>query len=198
MSAEVPPSRDSQTPPRTPKRAQTLPGQSLSPLQSSPGPFSNLPSFIYSSRDGCVEVYENKTNPDPDPNNEDDEDLGFADFVPTPPLPAKMTLQETPSRATVSLRKSTLSDVAMEDALPASSSPTLSRTKAKGFWTPRMRLTRMSRAGIPSTPSGSLRLLGFQSMGSPTPDKSSELKTEIMQNISCMPNRDCSPEVMFY
>lgn len=194
MSVDMPPSQFSQTPqtpPRTPRRAHTVPNQSLSPLPASVGPFSNLPSFIYSGPNGDIEFYDDEIEPH------------FEEDLVPPPLPIRMPLQLT-DRAMVGLRQSNVNgspDFPMDfsEASSASSQPlnrtNTTKTKAKGISTPRRGSRRFPRASLPSTPTGSLRLPGFQSMASPILSRPNESKIEIMMNISCMPNRNCSPEV---
>ena len=185
MSAEVlvPP-----TPPQTPRRTEVLLNNTLSPLSKSPGPFSNLPSFISGDLDNRVEIYDDDVEIDPD---EDDDPV--ISVYPSQPSFASLPLQVTP-RATVGLKKSAVNghpDYPMGEGpiTPMSLSPVSTRQRTYN--------KQNNRRMLPSTPSGSLRLLGFWNTGSPTPSKSNGTQTEIMQSISCMPHRDASPEVRF-
>ena len=85
MSAEVlvPP-----TPPQTPRRTEVLLNNTLSPLSKSPGPFSNLPSFISGDLDNRVEIYDDDVEIDPD---EDDDPV--ISVYPSQPSFASLPLQ---------------------------------------------------------------------------------------------------------
>ncbi|KAK7691825.1 hypothetical protein QCA50_005229 [Cerrena zonata] len=180
MSTELQPP---QTPPRTPQR---LLDQSLSPLQSSPGPFAHLSGLTSMGRDDDSDVDFDIELDDDDSNNNDidnignigsdDDDIdthdlfGFISSKPYNPPPqigfSTSDFYESPSAG-----------------LPFSRPRPPYYTKA----------ARTRPKGSLSSTASSARLLGFSSMHSPTPNKPKEAKREIHSRPS-MRTRELSHE----